>query len=73
MIKSPKKIKIKFEDGKGEGKIDWKLLEKIAYFYEFPVAAYFSPVKMFRGTRKKFLLRERRRIKNKILKAIEDL
>ena len=49
--------------------IDWKLLKRIAEFYEFPVAVFLGNKKMFKGkTRGDYFRKKLERIK----KIIDD-
>jgi hypothetical protein len=58
---------------KGKIEIDIKLLERIAEYYEFPLTAFFVPLKVFKGTRRKNLRKKIRKLKETIAKFLEEL
>ena len=53
--------------------LDQKLLEKIADYYEFPMAVFFSEAKHFKGTRKENLRKKVTEFKRELTKLIDKL
>jgi len=53
--------------------IEIKLLEKIAEYYEFPVAAFFLPLKAFKGKRKKYWRRKFTKLTKMLDNFLEEI